>query len=116
MSAIRSAIGAALDHPFAEEAFALVDRIESEVESLDFDGDPDHHETAAEIADSIVDSYSAREVATLWVVLQADNLGAERGLYGGGAVSTSERVRLDLYRAIESGVHAALVAATTQEG
>lgn len=112
MNDVRSAIGASLDHPFAEEAFDLVDLIEANIADLDFDGDPDHHETAAEIADTLVSVMSTRSIANLWAILGADGEGAEIGYPPDDAGMTSDRVGLDLFVVVERAVHAGLVAAT----
>lgn len=102
---VRSAIGAALDHPFAEEAFELVDAIESNVR----DGEPggELHEVATEITDQLVETLSTRRAAILWAALSADDEGAD--LYGRGD-STSARISLDLFVVVERAVFAGLEA------
>lgn len=108
---IRTAIGAALDHPFAEEAFALVDTIEAAVVDLDFEGDPDHHETAAEITDGIVEGLSTHKAATLWAILAADGCGADFYCTGD---TTARRIVVDVFAVVEEAVHAALDAAAAR--
>lgn len=106
-NAVRSAIGEAIGYSFAEEAFALVDIIESNVR----DGEPggELHEVAAEIADRIVDLLPTRSLAVLWAILGADGEGFER--FGGKASdSTLDRIRLDVFTVVERATHAALEA------
>lgn len=103
---VRSAIGAALDHPFAEEAFELVDAIESNVR----DGEPggELHEVAAEIADRLIETMSTRRVATLWAVLDANESAAET--FGDAHGTTQERISNDLFVVVERAVFAGLEA------
>lgn len=103
---VRSAIGEALDHPFAEEAFELVDDIESRVRDGDAGGEL--HEVAAELADQIVSALSIRRIATLWAVLDANDAAAEN--FGETSGTTLDRVTLDLFVVVEAAVFAALEA------
>jgi len=106
-NAVRAAIGAALDHPFADEAFALVDLIEANVR----DGEPggELHEVAAEITERLIETMSTRGIATLWAVLNANGAYLEK--FGEWDVTTTlDAVRLDLWSVVEDAVHAALEA------
>lgn len=106
---VRDAIGVALDHPFAEEAFRLVDRIESDVRETGIPGEEgESHEAASEMTDSILDALSTRDLATLWVVLSANDEGGD--LYAGAESSTLHRLRCDVYVVVERAVHAAIQA------
>lgn len=102
---VRSAIGAALDHPFAEEGFALVDLIEANVRDGEKGGEL--HEVAAEIADRIVSVMSTRALANLWAILGADGEGDD--IYAPTA-PTLDRIRVDLFVVVERAVFAGLEA------
>lgn len=102
---VRSAIGAALDHPFAEEGFALVDLIEANVRDGEKGGEL--HEVAAEITDQIVSVMSTRALANLWAILGADGEGED--IYAPTG-STLDRIRVDLFVVVERAVFAGLEA------
>lgn len=121
---VRSAIGAALDHPFAEEGFALVDLIEANVRDGEKGGESVRspsvrywgslhrvsmrlHEVAAEITDRIVSVMSTRALANLWAILGADGEGDD--LYAPTA-PTLDRIRVDLFVVVERAVFAGLEA------
>lgn len=104
---VRSAIGAALDHPFAEEGFALVDLIEANVRDGEKGGEL--HEVAAEIADRIVSVMSTRAAANLWAILGADGEAEDRGIYASTG-STVDRIVSDLFVVVERAVFAGLEA------
>lgn len=104
---VRSAIGAALDHPFAEEGFALVDLIEANVRDGEKGGEL--HEVAAEIADRIVSVMSTRAAANLWAILGADGEAEDRGIYASTG-STLDRIVSDLFVVVERAVFAGLEA------
>lgn len=110
---IRSAIGAALDHPFTEEAFALVDLIEANVRSEPPIPESTRHEVASEVTDTLLDVISTRGKAILWADLSAD--GAYQEAYGeptGG--STLDAVTSDLFVVVERAVFAAQTVRTTE--
>lgn len=102
---IRSAIAEALDYPMAEEAFALIDLIEANVEAVDKDTvDLDDLQELA-LAEAIVSVLSARSTATLLVVLGA--AGAYEEEYGerfNG--STWECIVADVYTVVEKAIRA----------
>lgn len=121
---VRSAIGAALDHPFAEEGFALVDLIEANVRDGEKGGESVRspsvrywgslhrvsmrlHEVAAEITDRIVSVMSTRALANLWAILGADGEGDD--IYAPTA-PTLDRIRVDLFVVVERAVFAGLEA------
>lgn len=107
---VRSAIGAALDHPFAEEAFALVDVIEANVR----DGEPggELHEVAAELTETLIEGplASTQTLAVLWAVLGADGAAVENFGDFDPSASTLDRVRLDVWIVVERAVFAGLEA------
>lgn len=107
---VRSAIGAALDYPFAEKAFALVDLIEIEVR----DGEPggELHEVAAEITERLIEGplSSTQTLAVLWAVLGADGAAVENFGDFDPDASTLDRVRLDVWTVVERAVFAGLEA------
>lgn len=109
---VRSAIGAALDHPFAEEGFALVDLIEANVRDGEKGGEL--HEVAAEIADRIVSVMSTRAAANLWAILGADGEAEDRGIYASTG-STLDRIVSDLFVVVERAVFAGLEAYAAEE-
>lgn len=105
---VRSAIGAALDHPFADEAFELVDMIEESVRDDDPAPESTRHEVASEMTDLIVSRWSTRGLAILWAALGANDAAVER--FGESSGSTLDRMTSDLFCVVEDAVHAALVA------
>lgn len=109
---VRAAIGAALDHPLAEEAFALVDVIEANVR----DGEPggELHEVAAEITDRIVEVMSTRSAANLWAILGANEAATET--FGDSHGTTQERITADLFVVVERAVFAGLEAFAEEAG
>lgn len=109
-NAVRSAIGAALDFPFAEKAFALVDLIEVNVR----DGEPggELHEVAAELTEALIEGplASTQTRAVLWAVLGADGAALENFGEIPAEKTTLERVTLDLWTVVERAVFAGLEA------
>ena len=113
---VRSAIGASLDYPFAEKAFALVDLIEVNVR----DGEPggELHEVAAELTERLMDGplSSTQTLAVLWAVLSADGAAVENFGDFDPSASTLDRVRLDVWTVVERAVFAGLEAFAEEAG
>jgi hypothetical protein len=110
---VRNAIGAALKYPLADEAFDLVDAIESNVR----DGEPggELHEVAAEISSRLVETLSTRQTAILWAVLNADGEALET--YGPVDHDTTlALIQADLFVVVERAVFAALEAFVEEAG
>lgn len=102
---VRSAIGAALDYPFSEQAFALVDLIEANVRGF---AGSHPGESATEITSNLIEIQSTLSLAQLWAILGANDAAVEE--FGEAHGSTEDRIRFDLFVVLQRAVLAGLEA------